>query len=198
MLPAEQVNREPGAGRQRGGKITVLVEQSDHNGRSAVGYQERRHGPSGTTLARCRGPDTDRRNHSTPELADRIPFAADKWMVPMDRHPQSLTAVPSGADAPGRELQNGLAFPGRLSARANGEENRWAGWRRWCSASCKGSLSSCRYPRVLINRSSASSSTAKTSVQRSPRSLSWARNRGDLVLSQRHLADHQKLGARSC
>src|SRR5829696_6708243 len=118
MLPAEQVNREPRAGRQRGGKITVLVEQSDHHGRRAVGYQERRHGPPGTTLARSRGPDADRGNHPTPELADRIPLAAEKWIVPMDRHPQSLTALPSVADPPGREWQKGLAFPGRLSAQA--------------------------------------------------------------------------------
>src|ERR687890_830795 len=108
MLPAEQVNREPRAGRERGGKITVLVEQADHHGRRAVGYQERRHGPPGTTLARGRGPDADRGNHPTPDRADGSPPPADEWIVPMDRHPQSLTAVPSGTDAPGREWKKGL------------------------------------------------------------------------------------------
>src|SRR5829696_5925133 len=113
VVPAQQADGERRAGRDGGGQITVLVDESDDNWRRTVGDQERRHGPAGPTLSRRCGPNTHGRSHPATELPDRIARATGKGMLAMDGHSQ---VVPVG-EHHGREAFRGATWTRRVATR---------------------------------------------------------------------------------
>src|SRR5215207_3086567 len=113
VLPAQQADGERRAGRDGGGQVTVLVDESDDNRRRTVGDQERRHGPAGPTLSRRCGPNAHGRSHPATELPDRIARATGEGMLAMDGHPQVVPVW----EHHGREAFRGAPWTRRVPIR---------------------------------------------------------------------------------